>query len=136
MKFANSDVLDRPTEIVRDNIARAEEYLQPKMREVRKDPIAWMKACVRNFPASAVFTAFAGGLIIGAVAMGRRQSLRDLITRDLSEPLQRGGRMISETVEAAGEVLRDRSDAFRSLARRDLNLLRKEANRWQRNLHL
>lgn len=136
MKFANSDVLDRPVEAVRDNVARAEEYLQPRLRQVRRDPISWMKGCVRNFPVAAVFTAFAGGLMIGAVAMSRRQSLRDLLLRDLSEPIQRGGKMIGETMEAAGQALRESSDTMRSMARRDMNVLRKEASRWQRRLHL
>ena len=136
MNFANSDVLDRPAETVRDNIARAEEYLQPRMRQVRRDPIGWAKSCVRNFPAAALFTAFAGGLIIGAAAMNRRQSFRGLMSLDLSEPIQRGGRMISDTMAAAGEALRDSSDSMRSMARHDMKVLRKEAGRWQRMLHL
>ncbi|HSI13536.1 MAG TPA: hypothetical protein VK961_15940 [Chthoniobacter sp.] len=136
MNFANSDVLDRPTETVRDNIARAEEYLQPRMRQVRRDPIGWAKACVRNFPAAAVFTAFAGGLLIGAAAVNRRQSFRGLMSLDLSEPIQRGGRMLSDTVAAAGEALRDSSDSMRTMARRDMKVLRKEASRWQRMLNL
>lgn len=136
MKFANSDVLDRPTEMVRDNVARAEEYLQPRVRQIRRDPIAWAKNCVRNFPAAAVFTAFAGGLLIGAAALSRKQSLKDLLVRDLSEPIQRGGRLLGETMDAAGQAFRDSSDTMRSMARRDMSLLRKEAGRWQRRFGL
>jgi hypothetical protein len=136
MKYANSDILDRPIEEARDHIARAEEYLQPRMRRAKNDLIGKMRARVREFPMTAMLTAFAGGLLIGAVAFSRRQSLRDLISLDLSEPIQRGGQMIGDTMEAAGQALRDRSDSMRSMARRDLNMLRKEAGRWQRKMHL
>lgn len=136
MNFPNADLMDRPAEAVRDNIARAEKYLQPKMPRRAMDLLGRAKACVTNFPMTAVFTAFAGGLLIGAAAMSRRQSFRDLLSLDLSEPIQRGGRMISDTMEAASQALRDGSDSMRSMARHDLDLLRKEAGRWQRKLHL
>jgi len=106
------------------------------MRAAKDDLLGRARAGVRNFPLSTVLTAFAGGLLIGMVAFSRRQSLRDLISLDLSEPIERGGRMISDTMATAGQALRDSSDSMRSMARRDLNVLRKEAGRWQRKLHL
>lgn len=137
MNYTNSDVMDHPVESVRDNIARAEEYLQPRMRRAKNDLIGRVRAGMRDFPFTTVLTAFAGGMLIGAVAFSRRQSIRDLISLDdLSEPIQRGGRMIGDTMEAAGQALRDRSDSMRSLARRDMKILRKEAGRWQRKMHL
>ena len=136
MNFPNSDLMDRPVEAVRDNIARAEKYLQPRMPRRAVDLFGRVKTCVTNFPMTAVFTAFAGGVLIGAATMSRRQSFRDLLSLDLSEPIQRGGRMISDTMEAAGQALREGSDSMRSMARRDLGLLRKEAGRWQSKLHL
>jgi len=135
MKY-NSDILDRPIEEARDNISRAEEYLQPRMRRAKNELIGKMRSRVREFPMAAMLTAFAGGLLIGAAAFSRRQSFRDLMSVDLSEPIQRGGRMISETLESAGQALRDRSDSMRSIAQRDMGILRKEAGRWQRKLHL
>jgi len=135
MNFANSNVLERPTEAVRENIARAEEYLQPKVRQGRK-LVDRMKASVRDFPMAAVWTAFAGGLIVGAALLSRRQSIRDVIVRDLSEPLQRGGRILSETIEAAEHALRDGSDSVRTMAKRDIDLLRKQAGRLQNRFHL
>jgi len=68
--------------------------------------------------------------------MGRRQSIRDMISLDLSEPIQRGGRIIGDTMETAGQILREGSDTMRSMAKRDMDLLRKQAGRWQRKFHL
>jgi hypothetical protein len=133
MNFANSDLMDRPAEAVRDNMARAEKYLKPRMG---LDLLGRAKACVGNFPMAAVLTAFAGGVLVGVAAMSRRQELHDLILRDLSEPIQRGRQMLATTMEAAGQALSDGSDSMRSMARRDLDLLRKEASRWQSKMHL
>lgn len=136
MKFSSSSVMDRSEEAVRDNIARAEEYLQPRMREKTMTLFERAKNFMNEFPMTTMLTVFAGGLLLGAAAMGRRQSIRDMISLDLSEPIQRGGRMIGDTMEAAGQILREGSDTMRTMAKRDMSLLRKQASRWQRKLHL
>jgi ElaB/YqjD/DUF883 family membrane-anchored ribosome-binding protein len=93
MKLETTNVMERPTANMREAFDEVEEFGQP-LREVSRKTetvASRAQARIRNFPMSAVWTAFAGGLLIGA-ALGANRP-RNLEEALLREPLQRGRRL-------------------------------------------
>jgi hypothetical protein len=60
-----------------------------------------VRRCVQNFPFAAVFTAFAGGLLVGA-ALSREQSWEE---RFVAKPLRRRGREMTSLLAQAAKGL-------------------------------
>ena len=136
MKFESSRILEEPMETIRDGADRLKS-VTPSMSQVRQqttDVIGFAKSCIRNFPMAAVWTALAGGLVIGAALARRRHpSLQDLY---VEEPLRQGRKLLSEALSAAAEAGRERIEHARSAVRLpDLGELRREARKLAKKAH-
>lgn len=123
-------------ETIRNGADRLES-MTPSMSQVRQqstDIIGFTKACIRNFPMAAVWTALAGGLVIGA-AFARRwhPSLQELY---VEEPLRQGRKLLSEALSTAAEAGRERMEHARSAVRLpDFGELRREAMKLAKKAH-
>src|SRR3954469_1283857 len=108
MKFESSQTLERPMEEVGDAGEQIESLAPslPKVRRQAADLMSRAKACIRRFPMSAVWTAFAGGFLIGA-AVARREppTMQEMY---VTKPLRRSGKLLSAMLAAAVDAGQDR----------------------------
>jgi hypothetical protein len=121
---------------IRDGSERSESFA-PSMSEARQqtgDLLGFMKACIRNFPMAAVWTALGGGLLIGAALAHRRhRTLQELY---VEEPFRQGRKLLSEAMSTAADAGRDRWEHARFAVRLpDFDALRREAIKLTRKMH-
>jgi hypothetical protein len=137
MKFESSQILERPMEEVGD-AAEQIESLAPSIPEARQEVLDLMsraKACIRRFPMAAVWTAFAGGFVIGA-ALARRQP-QTMQEMYVTEPLRRSRKLLSAMLAAAADAGRDRVALARSAVQMpDMASLRRDATKLARKARL
>jgi hypothetical protein len=128
MKYDSSHTTEHPVNDIRERIARAEAYYTPSVDEVRDEAASVAlraQNAIRRIPASAVWTAIAGGVLVGLLLTRRHP--RTFEDKYLREPMDRARQALSDAVSALSEAARDREAAVLNTARHiDLSPLRKQ----------
>lgn len=136
MKLESSPTVGSSAEKIRDEFDGLESLNSPTppVRQEATNLMTFVKDCIGKFPMAAVWTTFAGGLLIGAALSRRRH--RSLQEMYIDEPMRQGRKLLSDVLSAAADAGRDRLDHARSAVRMpDMDALRREASKLTRKMH-
>lgn len=129
--------MEPPTDEILDEPILPEE-LEAPLQRVRRAPeevVPLVRDCVRNFPLSAVLTAFAGGLLVG-LAMHRRSGM-NVDFDAFRKPMNRGRQAFTAALESALDSIREGTASARSaIDDVDLRPMQKQMKRWWQKLPL
>jgi len=136
MKYDTSRTTEHPINDIRERIARAEAYYTPSADEVRDGAATVARRAqnaIRRIPLSAVWTAIAGGVLVGLL-LARRHP-RAFEDKYLLEPMDRARQALTDATSALADAVRDREAAVLASARHvDLSPLRKQLQALRRRL--